>query len=104
MILPLFPKVEPSVSYSVDFVNVSTVGLESSPVVAALAGLRANKARYFMNTYNHVFTVEPAANAKKDIGLGSLMDLAEDSALIRVPPHLRRASVKQGSFAPVVLS
>ena len=28
-----------------DFVNVSTVGLESSPVAAALAGLRANEAR-----------------------------------------------------------
>lgn len=54
-------------SYSVDFVNVSTVGLESSPVAAALAGVRANEARYFMNKYNHVFTVEPAAKAKTDI-------------------------------------
>ena len=52
-------------SYVVDFVNVSTVGLESSPVAAALAGLRANEARYFKNKYDHVFTVEPAANAKK---------------------------------------
>jgi hypothetical protein len=34
-------------SYIVDFKNVSTVGLESSPVVEALAGLRANEARYF---------------------------------------------------------
>jgi hypothetical protein len=56
-----------SVSYPVDFVNVSTVGLESSPVVSALAGLRANEARYFKNKYDHVFTVEPAAKAKKDI-------------------------------------
>jgi hypothetical protein len=54
-------------SYAVDFVNVSTVGLESSPVAAALAGLRANEARYFKNKYDHVFTVEPAAKAKKDI-------------------------------------
>lgn len=30
-------------SYIVDFKNVSTVGLESSPVVDALAGLRANE-------------------------------------------------------------
>jgi hypothetical protein len=29
-------------SYTVDFTAVSTVGLESSPVAAALAGLRAN--------------------------------------------------------------
>ena len=52
---------------TVDFVNVSTVGLESSPVVDALAGLRANEARYFKNKYDHVFTVEPASKAKKII-------------------------------------
>jgi len=46
--------------YVVDFVNVSTVGLESSPVATALAGLRANEARYFKNKYDHVFTVSPA--------------------------------------------
>src|SRR6187397_633248 len=50
-------------SYAVDFVNVSTVGLESSPVADALAGLRANEARYFKNKYDHVFTTEPAAEA-----------------------------------------
>jgi hypothetical protein len=50
-------------SYTVDFNNVSTVGLESSPVAAALAGLRANEARYFKNKYGHVFTVEPASDA-----------------------------------------
>ena len=47
-------------TYAVDFVNVSTVGLDSSPVAEALAGLRANEARYFKNKYDHVFTVEPA--------------------------------------------
>jgi hypothetical protein len=52
---------------AVDFENVSTAGLESSPVAAALAGLRANEARYFKNKYDHVFTVEPAAKAKKAI-------------------------------------
>ena len=51
-------------SYVVDFNTVSTVGLESSPVAAALAGLRANEARYFKNKYDHVFTVEPASKAK----------------------------------------
>ena len=49
--------------YAVDFKTVSTVGLESSPVAAALAGLRANEARYFKNKYDHVFTVEPASDA-----------------------------------------
>ena len=46
--------------YTVDFKTVSTVGLESSPVADALAGLRANEARYFKNKYDHDFTVEPA--------------------------------------------
>src|SRR5438270_10718237 len=53
--------------YTVDFNTVSTVGLESSPVAAALAGLRANEARYFKNKYDHVFTVESASNAKSTI-------------------------------------
>ena len=53
--------------YTVDFDTVSTVGLESSPVAAALAGLRAHEARYFKTKYNHVFTVEPAAKAKNAI-------------------------------------
>jgi len=51
------------VGYKVDFVNVSTVGLESSPVADALAGLRANEARYFHNKYKIDFIVEPAAEA-----------------------------------------
>ena len=50
-------------SYTVDFNTVSTTGLECSPVAAALAGLRANEARYFKNKYDHVFTVEPASDA-----------------------------------------
>src|SRR5690348_13628761 len=54
-------------AYTVDFTTVSTVGLESSPVAAALAGLRANEARYFKNKYDHVFTVEPASNAQAAI-------------------------------------
>jgi hypothetical protein len=49
--------------YIVDFENVSTVGLESSPVAEALAGLRANEARYYKNKYDHVFTVSPASDA-----------------------------------------
>ena len=58
---------ECSMPYTVDFNTVSTVGLESSPVAAALAGLRANEARYFKNKYDHVFVVEPASNAKTTI-------------------------------------
>ena len=53
--------------YTVEFNNVSTVGLESSPVAAALAGLRANEARYFKDKYDHLFMVEPASAVKATI-------------------------------------
>ena len=49
--------------YIVDFENVSTVGLESSPVAETLAGLRANEARYYRNKYDHAFAVSPADEA-----------------------------------------
>jgi hypothetical protein len=55
-------------SYEVDFVNVSTTGLESSPVAEALAGLRANEARYFKNKYDHTFTTVPASEAPELLG------------------------------------
>jgi len=51
-------------AYTVDFRTVSTDGLESSPFTDALAGLRANEARYFKNKYDHDFTVEPAGEAE----------------------------------------
>ncbi|MFI1992026.1 phage tail protein [Actinoplanes sp. NPDC020271] len=54
-------------SYVVDFATVSATGLESSPVAEALAGLRANEARYFKTKYDHVFTVEPADEAKETV-------------------------------------
>jgi len=52
-------------SYKVDFVNVSTQGLESSPFMNQLAGLRANEARYFHNKYQTEFVVRSAAEAKE---------------------------------------
>ena len=54
-------------AYTVDFRTVSTVGLESSPFADALAGLRANEARYFKNKYDHDFAVEPADEAEATI-------------------------------------
>ncbi|GAB2758900.1 phage tail protein [Sinomonas soli] len=53
--------------YTVDFKDVSTVGLESSPVAEALAGLRANESRYFKNKYDHDFTVSPASEAPETL-------------------------------------
>jgi hypothetical protein len=55
------------VSYVVDFQAVSSAGLESSPVAEALAGLRANEARYFKNKYDHVFTVDAASESPETI-------------------------------------
>lgn len=43
--------------HAVDFVTVSTIGLGSSPVADALAGLRANEARYLKNKYDHDLVV-----------------------------------------------
>lgn len=53
--------------YIVDFTEVSTIGLASSPVAEALAGLRANEARYFMNKYQHPFTVVPASESQETL-------------------------------------
>jgi hypothetical protein len=64
--LPTVPG-ERDMPYTVDFNSVSTVGLESSPFADALAGLRANEARYFKNKYDHDFTVEPASDAEATV-------------------------------------
>jgi hypothetical protein len=54
-------------SHVVDFKDVSTAGVESSPVAERLAGLRANEARYFKNKYDHDFTVVPASDSAETI-------------------------------------
>jgi hypothetical protein len=73
-------------SYTVDFNTVSTVGLESSPVAEALAGLRANEARYFKNKYDHDFTVEPASDAKETIEWIHRILKEERDIVISSPP------------------
>ena len=75
-----------SMAYEVDFKTVSTVGLESSPVAEALAGLRANEARYYKNKYDHTFTVEPASKAKKTIDYVNHILKAERDLVISSPP------------------
>ena len=74
-------------SYDVDFTEVSTVGLESSPVAEALAGLRANEARYFKNKYSHTFSVEPAAKAKDVVAHVSRI-LDEERGIVMTSPPL----------------
>lgn len=53
--------------YTVGFDTLSTEGLESSPVAEALAGLRANEARYYKNKYNYDFTVNDASDDKDTV-------------------------------------
>jgi hypothetical protein len=74
--------------YAVDFNEVSTVGLESSPVAAALAGLRAHEARYFKNRYDNVFTVKPARDAKTTIDWVHRIFMEERGIVISSRPSL----------------
>jgi hypothetical protein len=70
----------------VDFLNVSTVGLESSPVAAALAGLRANEARYWNNKYDHVFTVSSASEAPEALArMGHILASERDLHIASKP-------------------
>lgn len=73
-------------TYTVDFKEVSTVGLESSPVADALAGLRANEARYFKNKYDHAFTVEPADEARETVDYVHRILDEERGIVIASPP------------------
>ena len=75
----------------VDFQNVSTQGLESSPVVEALAGLRANESRYFKNKYDHDFAVGPASEEAEAIGWVAGI-LAEERDLVIASPPLEATS------------
>ena len=72
--------------YTVDFKSVSTTGLESSPFADALAGLRANEARYFKNKYDHDFTVEPAGDAEATVAWVHRILKEERDIVIASPP------------------
>ncbi|MGE5420284.1 MAG: phage tail protein [Chloroflexota bacterium] len=54
-------------SNTVDLEKVSVAGFETSPVAEALAGLRANEARYFRNKYDHDFTTLPASESQNTL-------------------------------------
>ncbi|MFE4198711.1 phage tail protein [Paenarthrobacter sp. NPDC056912] len=72
--------------YTVDFKNVSTDGLESSPVAETLAGLRANESRYFKNKYDHDFTVSPASEVPEVVERVSRILKDERDIVIASPP------------------
>ena len=69
----------------IDFVNVSTAGLESSPHADALAGLRANEARYFKNKYDLVFETTPAQDAPELVEYAAKVLLERDITIASKP-------------------
>ncbi|NRD77361.1 phage tail protein [Bacillus sp. BRMEA1] len=88
-------------SYIVDFKNVSTVGLESSPVAEALAGLRANEARYFMNKYKHEFTVVPASESQETLDYVNRILKERDIEFAAKPLETSRFQVENIKFTYV---
>ena len=78
--------------YVVDFVNVSTAGLESSPVADALAGLRANEARYFKNKYDAELAVSSAAEASGLVDYVARV-LKEERGIVVSSPALQAAEL-----------
>ncbi|MDH6123897.1 hypothetical protein [Kitasatospora sp. GP82] len=83
--------------YTVDFDNVSTIGLESSPVAEALAGLRANEARYYKNKYDHAFTVQPASDASEVLASVTRI-LSEERDIVISARPLEVTSFEAGGF------
>ena len=77
--------------YRVDFATVSTVGLERSPVARALAGLRANEARYLKGKYDHDLTTVPAAEAQETVAYVARI-LREERGLEILSPPLEVSS------------
>jgi hypothetical protein len=87
-------------SYIIDYKNVSTVGLESSPVADALAGLRANEARYFMNKYKHEFTVVRASESQDTLDyVNQILKKERDIEFAAKPLETSRFQVENISWA-----
>jgi hypothetical protein len=82
-------------SHVVDFKDVSTTGLESSPVAQALAGLRANEARYFKNKYDAAFATEPAdSRAGQELVAYVARVLKEERGIVISSPALEAAELE----------
>lgn len=69
----------------VDFKDVSTTGLESSKVAVALAGLRANEARYFWNKYKLLYETFPIQEKPEELAFVEAC-LAERDIVIAAKP------------------
>ena len=89
--------------YIVDFNTVSTIGLESSPVAKALAGLRANEARYFMNKYKHEFMIVPASESRETIDyVNQILKEERGIKFAAKPLETSRFQVENIKFAYVI--
>jgi hypothetical protein len=89
-------------SQVVDFENVSPAGLESSPVADALAGLRANEARYYRNKYKHEFTVVPASESQDTLDyVNRILKEERDIQFAAKPLETSRFEVEGIRFAHV---
>ena len=80
-------------TYTVDFKDVSTTGLESSPVASALAGLRANEARYLKNKYDVDFAVESAKDARDLVAYVARV-LQQERDIVIASPALEASEVE----------
>jgi hypothetical protein len=90
------------VPQAVDFEDVSTAGLESSPVADALAGLRANEARYFWNKYEHEFAVVPAGASRDTVDyVARILKEERDIELAARPLETSRFQVEDIRWAYV---
>ena len=89
-------------SYAVNFNEVSTIGLETSPVALALAGLRANEARYFKNKCDHVFTVVPASESQQTLDyVNKILKTERDIVFAAKPLETTRFQVEDIDWAYV---
>lgn len=72
---------------AVDFKTVSVEGLETSDLPEALAGLRANEARYFHTRYKHAFCVSPAGDTPEVLAWVEQI-LREERGIVVAAPAL----------------
>lgn len=86
----------------VDYKNLSAAGLESSSAAEALAGLRANESRYFMNKYKHEFAVVPARESQETLDyVNRILKEERDIEFAAKPLETSRFQVANIKFAYV---
>ncbi len=86
----------------IDYEKVTQAGLETSPSAKALAGLRANEARYFMNKYKHAFAVEAAGESPETVDyVTRILKQERDIALAAKPLETARFQVEDIEFTYV---